>query len=292
MERVVAVINGKGGVGKTSTVANLAGAFAADGLKVLVVDLDVQGNLVLDFGVADHAGNDLGQSQYEAVTQQRPLQLVENIRPGIDWLPGGVKLNWLIPIKLAGSGIIPNGVDAAWRDALKQVANSYDLILLDCPPGNRQLQEIALAAAGWILVPTKSDAASIEGVLALGPMVKAARVTNPELKWMGLVLFAHQLSATAIRSQVQDAVAESTIPLLESFIRFSEATAHACRDRGLLAAELAKIAPTTSERLQALRARRTNPAAPMPAQISKTSSSLAEDYKHLAEEIAAKLVSA
>lgn len=287
LDRVIAVANGKGGVGKTSVVANLAGEFAAANLSVLVVDLDVSGNLKLDFGLVGHEGDDQGRGIYDAILRGDGLPIIEAVRENIDWIPGGQALNWLMPIKLGGDDMLDGGVDSRWRGLLSDAADDYDVVLVDCPPGTRQLQEMALAAARWVLVPSKSDPASWDGLQMLGPLVKQAREQiNPELDWMGMVLFAHQTTATRVLRNTKARMADSRVPMLASTIRASESTAQECRHRGLLVRELAAKAPTRSETLAALRARRLDPNVAMPQAVSQTSSSLAEDYAALAAEVA------
>lgn len=295
LERVVAVINGKGGVGKTSLVANLAGEFAASGgMRVLVVDLDVSRNLVLDFGLVGHEEDDQGRGVFQAIVGGGPLGVVPEIRDNIDWIPGGAALNWVSHAKLSQEqDLVPGGVDARWRELLTQAAQGYDMVLLDCPPGNRQLQEMALAAAKWLLVPSKSDAASWEGLTTLGPLVRNAREgINPDIEWLGVVLFAHQSKATRVRRAMSEQLEGSTIPFLQNAIRASESVAQECRSSGLLVREVVAAAPTQREVFAALRARRHDPQALIPKAASTISTSLAEDYRALAEEIADKIIEA
>ena len=164
------------------------------------------------------------------------------------------------------------------------------MVLLDCPPGNRQLQEMALAAAKWLLVPSKSDAASWEGLTTLGPLVRNAREgINPDIEWLGVVLFAHQSKATRVRRAMSEQLEGSTIPFLQNAIRASESVAQECRSSGLLVREVVAAAPTQGEVFAALRARRHDPQALIPKAASTISTSLAEDYRALAEEIADKI---
>lgn len=299
LSRVIALANGKGGVGKTSLTANLAGEFAREGSRVLVVDLDVSGNVRLDLGLVDHEGDDFGQGIVQGIVDETPLHIVKDVRPGIDWVPGGQRLNWLLAMSYgAGPGIPAGSVGEGWRQALGKAvdAGDYDMVLVDTPPGNRELQQMALTAARWILVPMKSDPASWEGLHVLGPLVAHARKDNPDLEWLGMVLFGHQSTATRIRQNVLDNLAaddHSSLPLLETSIRASEKTAQECRLRGLLVRELAaRAASDPNERLRALRARRHDPSVRIPEVLPQSSTSMADDYAALAAEIAARILAA
>lgn len=294
LTRVVAVANGKGGVGKTSLVANLAGEFARAGSKVLVVDLDVSGNLKLDLGTVNHDGDDGGGSIFRGITEGSPLEVVKDVRPGIDWLPGGARLNWIVPMNyLPGASLAHGSVDDSWRQSLSDLieAEGYDMVLLDCPPGSRELQQMALATARWVVVPMRSDPASWEGLQMLGPLVKSARQSNPDLAWLGMAVFGHQSTATRVLQTVKENLGDSELVLFNSTIRSSESTAQACRMRGMLVQELAASATTDpTERLKALRARRTDPSVVIPETVSPTSTSLADDYASLATEIATRIL--
>ena len=298
LSRVVALANGKGGVGKTSLTANLAGEFAREGSRVLVIDLDISANARLDFGLVGHAEDDAGQGIVEAIVDETPLRIVHDVRPGIDWVPGGPRLNWLLPMTYgAGPGIPAGSVGEGWRRALSKAiaTGDYDMVLVDAPPGNRELQQMALTAARWILVPMKSDPASWEGLQVLGPLVGHARKDNAELAWLGMVLFGHQSTATRVRQNVLDNLTDehSSIPLLNTSIRSSEKTAQECRLKGLLVRELVdRAADDPSERFKALRARRNDPSVAIPEALTRSSTSLAGDYAELAAEVAARILAA
>lgn len=298
LSRVVALANGKGGVGKTSLTANLAGEFAREGSRVLVVDLDISGNLKLDLGLAGHPADDAGQGIVQSIVDEAPLHIVRDVRPGVDWVPGGPKLNWLLPMAYgAGPGIPAGSVGEGWRAALSNAieAGDYDMVLVDTPPGNRELQQMALTAARWILVPMKSDPASWDGLRVLGPLAAQARKDNPDLEWLGMVLFGHQSTATRIRQNVLDHLAsdgEDAIPVLNTSIRASEKTAQECRLRGLLVRELVDRAAAAdpSERFKALRARKHDPSVSIPESLPQSSTSMAGDYAELAAEVAARIL--
>lgn len=193
---------------------------------------------------------------------------------------------------------LPGGsVPGEFARQLAAVAPDYDLILLDCPPGVSELQDMALAATRWVLIPTKTDQASWDGLLSVGPRVKKARSTNPQLSYLGVVVTDHNPSATRVwrntKAMLED-VGE-TVPMLETFVRHSQTAAHDCRSRGQLAHELARDAASSrTQRLTALAARRTagSNVIPLPTGLSETANSLAGDYAQLAKEITDRITAA
>lgn len=289
-DRVIAVLNGKGGVGKTSIVSNLAGQLAAAGLSTLAVDLDLSGNLALDLGYTDTS--DDGRGLVQALMDTTPLPRLAGVRPGLDVIAGGRYLEMLAG--LAGTPMAEDlpggGVGGAFAHALAAMAGQYEFIVLDCAPGNPVLQDLALAATRYVLVPTKSDAAGWDGLRMIGPRVRKARETNPEITYLGVLIFGHSTNATRILQNTRTRLAQvsDTIPLLDTYIRHSESAAHDCRRRGQLAHELAADATDQHlARLRALRSRRASPGAatPLPAGLSGTADSLAGDYERLTREI-------
>lgn len=299
--RVVAVINGKGGVGKTSIATNTAGQLGLGGLRVLVVDLDVSGNVKLDFGLVGQPGEDDGAGLVDAVWKGQPLQVMESVRRRVDVIPGGNSLEVLGAIaRLESSQDLPGG-SAAQAFALKlaEIAEPYDLILLDCPPGNRELQEMALTAARWVLIPTRTDQGSWDGLLKVGPRVRNARRENPSLGYLGVVVFAHSAQATRLMRNTQAKLEEvgETVPLFKTFIRHSESAAQDCRSRGQLAHEVARDAANRkTERFQAMKSRRRRGdnviPLPIPTQLSGMADSVAADYAALAAEICERITQA
>lgn len=166
LQRVVAVINGKGGVGKTTLTANAGGLMARSGYRVLIADVDPQGNLGLDLGYADGPDDDAGRSLSAALQQLTPdVRVLRNIRENLDVIVGGAALHGAAAALAAAQ----RGADA--RDALARVlvpiAHDYDLILVDCPPGNESLQTAAIGAARWVIAPSKADEGTGRGLMEL-----------------------------------------------------------------------------------------------------------------------------
>lgn len=304
LSRVVAVMNGKGGVLKTSLVANVGGWLAASGMRILLVDLDVQGNLKFDLGLVGSDQDDAGKSIVDAVWTGDPLKVIPAVRPNLDFVFGGRALEMLTSLTYSSlaDGFTGGGVPAAFAHRLSQVAADYDLVLLDCPPGSGEVQDMALRASRWVLVPTKTDDGSLDGLRAVGPRVAKARRENPALDWLGVVVTAHNTSAKRILRDTLDTLAEvaDKLPPFDTVIRHSEATARDCRSRGQLAHELAATWKESGagERFKALAARERMQRSDnviyleVPAALSETSGPLAADYAKLANEMCNRITAA
>lgn len=167
LARVVAVINGKGGAGKTSITANVAGLIANSGFRVLAVDMDPQGNLAEDLGYTSTEIDDEGRALSAALAYGQPVKPVQGVRANLDVLIGGHHLD----VAAAALGVAKDQTKArlALAQVLEPIASEYDMIFIDCPPGIETLQTAAAAAARWALVPAKSDASSRKGMPSRHP---------------------------------------------------------------------------------------------------------------------------
>lgn len=196
LARVLAMANWKGGVGKTTLTANLGNTMAGDGMHILLVDLDLSGNLAIDLGLSEHPEHDQGHGLMEAIKGEAPLYPIRGVRPGLDWIPGGMDLRGVT--RLEASAAIQ-----AFHDCLAEVAGEYDMVILDCPPNHPEIIELALGAARYVLVPTKSDPGSWDGIGKLGPFVRRARATNPSLTWLGIAIFDVDTQATSVLASLR-----------------------------------------------------------------------------------------
>ena len=277
------VSNGKGGVLKTSLAANVAGLAAVSGWRVLAVDLDPQGNLATDLGVLD--ASDGGEGLLQAVTGSAPLTPLKDVRPGLDLVAGGPRTGELAGhlSRAALSGQLVHG----WLErALAPVAGEYNLIVLDCPPGEALIHTLALTAAHFVVIPTQPDVASIHGLGAVfGRLLEVRDSTNPQIEVLGVVVGPVGTQSTAIvrdtRSRLTEILGES-IPVFDPTIRLAQAAAVHCRDRGLLAHEYESAAATATPWYK-LRAERGSQG----PKFSSAASGLAEDYQRLTEAILA-----
>jgi len=285
LARVVVVAQGKGGVGKTSLTANVAGLAALAGHRVLAVDLDQQGNLARDLGY----GPGDGERLLQAVVAGQPVPVVPNVRSGLDVVPGGPATGDLLGIAFARSGRGGRDLADLLSAAFRPVVGEYDLILVDTPPGERLLVEAALAIASYVVIPTRPDDASLDGLERVAERCAAARQRNPELALLGVCLFGVGSRSRRLADGAREAITEvlgGSAPVFAAQVRHSESAAVDARRQGLLVHELETAAAAARKgRLAALRARRR----PEDDLLTRDASGLAEDYAALAREIMSRI---
>jgi chromosome partitioning protein len=246
--QAIAIANGKGGVGKTSVVANLAGLIAGADYRVLAVDFDPQGNLGRDLGYRQRGQSDGGQSLLNAVLTGSPVTPLVDVRPNLDVVPGGPALEDLAAVLEGRKGRGDSASHLALHNALAPLASNYHLILIDTPPGERQLQLLALAAAHYTVIPTKSDSASVDGLERIAAIFSRVRdgdthmrPVNPHLTLLGIVVFGVGSRSRAIRRTTREEVVRELGDdnlVFDAMIRHVEAPARESRRQGLLAHEL------------------------------------------------------
>jgi cellulose biosynthesis protein BcsQ len=295
LRRVIAVMNRKGGVGKTSITSNLAGVLAEAGYRVLAVDLDQQGNLGDDLGYRSTDYNDEGKALLEALANNAPLVPVKGVRPNLDVLPSGTSTTRLADV-IMGEQMRGNDPSFLLAEKLAEVAEKYDVVLLDCPPGDAALQTQALVAARWILIPTQPDMGSLQGLAQLAERVVTIQPKNPGVQPLGVVLFPMVSSATKVQQQVREQLAlimGDAAPVFTSTIRFAQAAGVDARARGQLAIELAKDA-AGQDRFAWAKILKGELAAggegtPTTRPVAESAGSLAGDYMALTGEILKEL---
>ncbi len=223
--RVFAIVNQKGGVGKTTTTVNLATALAAVGKKVLVIDFDPQGNASTGFGIDKEERN---LTSYDLILSDAPI--VDAIRkteiPGLDIVTSTVDLSGA-EIELVS--IVRR--EFRLKTALENLSVRYDYILLDCPPSLGLLTINALVAAQAVMIPLQCEFYAMEGLSNLMRTVDLVKTNlNPEIGIQGIVLtmydrrnkFTEEIEKE-VRTYFGNKVYQSVIP---RNVRMSEAPSH------------------------------------------------------------------
>lgn len=182
MKKIIAVTNQKGGVGKTTTAINLAASLVATKRKVLLVDMDPQGNATMGSGISK---NELDQHLYHVLMDQLPPDqvIVHADQAGYDVIPSNGDVT-AAEVELLS---VPQR-EQRLAQALATVRDRYDIIILDCPPSLNMLTVNALTAADAVLIPVQCEYFALEGIAALLDTIEQIKAsTNPGLEVEGVL---------------------------------------------------------------------------------------------------------
>lgn len=231
MTKIISMVNQKGGVGKTTTSINLSSCMAQLGKKVLLIDLDPQGNCTTGLGISK---NNIKSSVYELMTGK------------VDVLDSIMKTKYkrleLIPASINLAGIDSELIEKSYSEEgfkkseqlkkhFDKLDGKYDYIIIDCPPSVGVLTSNALMASSSVMIPVQCEFYALEGILQLlNTITLAQKNLNPELEIEGVLLTMYDsrtnLGAEVvenIRLYFKEKVYETIIPKL---VRLSEAPSH------------------------------------------------------------------
>lgn len=199
MARILVLANQKGGVGKTTTAVNVSVDLVQRGRRVLLIDLDPQGNATSSLGINKHT---VDYSSYDVLIEGRPVAecLLPQVRPGLDLLAANASL--------AGAEVELVSVrrrEYRFREALAAVAADYDVVIVDCPPSLGLLTVNALTAANEVVIPIQCEYLALEGLMQLINTIDLVkRRLNPSLDVLGVVMTMFDARTRLSAQVVQD----------------------------------------------------------------------------------------
>ena len=180
---IIAVANQKGGVGKTTTTANLGSGLARRGDNVLLVDMDPQANLTAAFGIERNVDATIGDALMDRSIEPPILRVADVNGMQIDVMPADLNL-----ASIETNLVNKVGRDSRLRDQLSKVVSDYDFILIDTPPSLGLLTVNALVGSDWVIIPTEARFFSMQGLEMLDESINEVLYLNPKLKILGIVL--------------------------------------------------------------------------------------------------------
>ena len=225
MERIIAIANQKGGVGKTTTAINLSACLAELGEKVLAIDMDPQGNMTSGLGIDK---NNVEYTVYDLIIGEAEINQVicKEALENLDVLPANVDLS-AAEIELIGI----DNKEYIIRDEVEKVKNNYDYIIIDCPPSLSMLTINAMTTADTVLVPIQCEYYALEGLTQLLHTINLVKSRlNPDLEMEGVVFTMYDARTNLslqvvenVKDNLQERVYKTIIP---RNVRLAEAPSH------------------------------------------------------------------
>lgn len=225
MGRIIAIANQKGGVGKTTTTINLSACLAEKEQRVLVVDVDPQGNTTSGLGIDK---DNLENTVYELILGEAELEqcIVKDAVDNLDVLPSNVNL--------AGAEIDLIGIEEReyiLKKTLQKVQDNYDFIIIDCPPSLTMLTVNAMTAADTVLVPIQCEYYALEGLSQLMHTINLVKERlNPDLEMEGVVFTMYDARTNLSLQVVENVKANLNQTIYKTIIprniRLAEAPSH------------------------------------------------------------------
>ncbi len=230
MGKIISLVNQKGGVGKTTTSINLAASLALLGKKVLLIDLDPQGNATTGVGINK---GDIDKSIYDLLRGEASLEevIVKTDFKGLDIIPSTIQLAGIDIELIEKSKLDPNFKRSnQLKEKITPYKDAYDYFIIDCPPSLGMITTNALTASNSVLIPVQCEFYALEGITQLlNTIMLAQKNLNPKLELEGVLLTMLSKSNLGldvieeIRSYFKDKVYDTIIPRL---IRLAEAPSH------------------------------------------------------------------
>lgn len=220
MSKILSIASQKGGVGKTTTALNLAGAISSRGKRVLIIDMDPQCGIIYGLGLKKDS---ISGGVYNIIQDKAEADSVVHLTPfqNIDLIPFGTFDN------AEQNKIYRMEADdiSFFVEQVQSISNKYDFTLLDCPPGSGPITKAALEASDSLIIPLQSEPLALKTLPQLLKLIKITKRVNPNLKLDGILLTQYERSSPISKEVLQqvvnhfpkESIIEIIIPYDESF---------------------------------------------------------------------------